>query len=184
MQLDKVAVGTQEVVATHVRQKTWQLCAFSCSSFTGPHFLIGSKLGKWFDPYLVRKCVQTATGQRLAVEVAIENAQPGSTIPEKQFSDLCAACGLWCLIVSEALPQLAIGSDAVTRLEQTFRTSKHLREEVLSLRGSEPENEIMDASDLVNWVIDHVHAIREARDESARNANRQVARARYGMNAW
>ena len=105
-----MALGTQEAVAAHVRAKTWQKCAFTCASFSAAHFVVGAKLGKWLDPYLEKVAVQTAQGQLLAVEIAIDHTPAGTTIQPAAFAELCATCGLWVLICNEVLPSLAIGN--------------------------------------------------------------------------
>ena len=174
MQLDKVAVGTQELVAAHARNKTWQRCAFSCSSFTAAHFMIGSKLGTWFDSYLVKTAVQTARGQSLAVELAISNTPEATQITQQQFAELCAVCGLWCIIRITVLPELAIGDIGDDKLENEFRTLRSFRDDILALRNAEPDTELKNTTGLTSWVLKHVPSIRYARDEVQDTANRQT----------
>ena len=178
MQHTKVSIGTQDVIADHVREQTWQRCAFTCHAFMAGTFVIGAKLGTWFDQLLQNGAIQSAQGQLLAVQIAIKQRPAGSSIQQQCFTDLCTACGLWVWLREKILPLLALGSHTIMELEEHFEAASgagSLRAELLALRSREPECDLKNHATCADWVLKHVGPLRTARDAEAEKAN-QVAR--------
>ena len=178
MHYNKVAIGTQDVIADHVRERTWQRCAFTCHAFMAATFVIGAKLGPWFDNLLQKSAIQSAQGQLLAVQMAIKQTPSGSSISQQCFTDLCTACGLWVWIRDTILPLLAIGAEAIVELGAELGTASgvgSLHAELLALRSREPSGELKDLAMCADWVLGNVGTLRAAKDAEAEKANR-VAR--------
>ena len=175
MQPTKVAIGTQDVIAGHVREQTWQRCVFSCQAFMAPTFVIGAKLGSWFDQLLQRNAIQSAQGQLLAVKMTIVQTPSGIAIQQHDFADLCTACGLWVWLLEHVLPLLAFGSDTIEELWKNYEAvggAESLRTELLALRTCEPEHELVDYTACAEWVLGCVQLLRTAKDTDTEKANK------------
>ena len=177
MHASKIAESTLALISAEIAQKTWQGCTFTSHALMASKFPVGGPLATWFDDVLIKVGLQTAQGQLLAVELAIETTAPGGSclpgghITQSDFDYLCGACGMWVAVKQHVLPQLAFGSADVAEMDQEFRTSPGIRAAIASLLCKEPEKACRDFMDLATWVVGEVAAIRLAKEAKASKAS-------------
>jgi hypothetical protein len=167
MEAGKIAQETKSVIAADIAQKTWQGGVFSAHALMAAKFPVGVALAEWFDELLIKHAVQTAQGQLLATNLAIQQTEAGTKITQSDFDVLCVTSGMWVVIKENVLPQLAFGDKDVEILTQEVKDSSSLRGQIHTLTCKEPPRQLSNFMDMANWVLEHVRFIRLAKEEKS-----------------
>eukprot|EP00974_Lingulodinium_polyedra_P094901 9197285-Lingulodinium_polyedra.AAC.1 len=83
-------------------------------------FVVSAKLGNWMHECLDRHGRQSAMGQLMAVELAIQETPGHQKMTQEAFDVLCGICGFWSMVQEYVLPLLGLGDDGIAALRADF----------------------------------------------------------------
>ena len=170
MQEGKVCEAARMLISSEVRDRSWQGGRFTAHALMASKFPVHAPLANWYDKLLVKEAVQSASGQTLAVNIALRMTPEGSKITQADFDEVCGACGMWVIIETRVLPQLAFGSKDIESLGTEFEETATFRSQINALTCKEPSANLTNFIDLAKWVLDNVPNIRLAKDAKAASA--------------